>query len=131
MRDLINIVTEALDADLAEDWDHYTEFGHTRGSSIVYFMLPGGKIVEHPYTTKEDGHDVFDREGMEAKSLAVGRIDPKKMKISVRTPLAPGNCHFYIPQAKLDFIAGKLKRRYPEYEIWYFGRGATDIRQIA
>lgn len=116
--------------DITEDWDHYTEFGHKKGSSIVWFMLPGGKIIEQTYNSKRNNHDVTDAGGLESQSIAVGRIDPKEMKISVRTPLAPNNSFFYIPEAKLEYIAKVLERRYPDYEIWYFGNAATDIRRI-
>jgi soluble P-type ATPase len=109
-------------------WNVYTGIGHAKGS-IVYYILPGGKIVSHEYKTTKNNHDAS-VDGLESKAIAVGRIDQAAKKISVRTPLAPGNSWAFIPQAKLDFIAKKLEKSYPGYEIWYFGNGATDIRRI-
>jgi hypothetical protein len=126
MRNFINIITESIN----EGWGHYTAIGHDKGSSIVWYMLPGGKVILKPFNGKKDNHDGGDGEGLEGTAIAVGRIDPKQKKISVRTPLAPGNSFIQIAQAKLDYIAKKFTRKYPDYEIWYFGNAATDIRRI-
>jgi hypothetical protein len=115
--------------ELFETWDHYTAIGHTRGSSIVWYMMPGGKMIQHPFLGRRSNHD-GSAEGDESRAIAVGRIDPKKRKISVRTPLAPGNSFIFLSEPKLAFIRKQLERDYPDYEIWYFGHGASDIRRI-
>jgi hypothetical protein len=119
-----------LNKNINENWDHYTDIGHVKGSSIVYYMFPGGKMLTHLYNGKKDNHDVWSSSGNESKAIAVGRIDNITKKISVRTPLAPGNSFSNIPQAKLDFICKKLKSLYPDFEIWYFGNAATEIRRL-
>lgn len=110
--------------ELFENWDHYTEFGHEKGS-LLYYVMPGGKIV-----TDEVRGRAYHKEEPESKALAVGRIDPVAKKISVRPPLAPGNMWYMIPEAKLEYIRKRLERAYPDYEIWYFGNSAKEIRRI-
>jgi hypothetical protein len=124
-------VTKVLQTpkDVLESWDHYTQIGHKKGHALVWYLLPGGKLLTHPFTRKKDNHDM-DADGPESQSIAVGRIDTKQKKISVRTPLAPGNSFFMLSAAKLDYIRNRLERDYPDYEIWYFGNAATDIRRI-
>jgi hypothetical protein len=111
-----------------EGWDHYTEIGHKKGN-VVWYMMPDGKLITHEYKTKRDNHDMSP-DGHESRAIAVGRIDNTQNKISVRTALAPGNAYYMIPEVKLDFIRRHLERDYPDYEIWYFGNAATDIRRI-
>ena len=114
---------------ILEGWDHYTEIGHRKGTSVVWYMMPGGEILTHEFKRKADNHDMSPH-GHESRAIAVGRIDPVQRKISVRTPLAAGNSFVMIPDAKLAFIRKRLERLYPDYEIWYFGNGAQDIRRI-
>jgi hypothetical protein len=113
---------------IAEGWDHYTEIGHKAGSSTVWYMLPGGKIetAEFPRKGKKYNH----QEEIEVKAIAVGRIDPKQNKISIRPPLAPGNSFYSLTDRKLEFVVSRLERAYPDFEIWYFGEAATDIRRV-
>ena len=69
-------------------WDTYTSFGHTKKTCDVWYLRNNGELQIFPYLAVKDGHDLLDIEG---DSIAVGRIDNKKKKISIRTPLAPGN----------------------------------------
>jgi len=126
-----------------ESWDNYQEIGHYRGAKLWY-LLKGGKLIVDDVgymmvgATPEDFESVSDeRDGLmnhnpeiEENTLAVGRIDDLRKKISIRTPLAPGNSYFDLPERTIEFAAKKLRQQYPEYEIWYFGKGASEIRQI-
>ncbi len=127
----------------AESWDNYQEIGHFRGAKLWY-LLKGGKLIVddvgymmHGATPEDFETASQERDGLEnhnpdveEKTLAVGRIDDLRKKISIRTPLAPGNSYFDLPERTIEFAAKKLRQRYPDYEIWYFGKGASEIRQI-
>lgn len=126
-----------------ESWDNYQEIGHYRGAKIWY-LLRGGKLIVddvgymmHGATPEDFETARQERDGLEnhnpdveEKTLAVGRVDDLRKKISIRTPLAPGNSYFDLPERTIEFAAKKLRQRYPDYEIWYFGKGASEIRQI-
>jgi hypothetical protein len=128
---------------LKESWDNYQEIGHFRGAKLWY-LLKGGKLIVddvgymmHGATPEDFETASQERDGLEnhnpdveEKTLAVGRIDDLRKKISIRTPLAPGNSYFDLPERTIEFAAKKLRQRYPDYEIWYFGKGASEIRQI-
>jgi hypothetical protein len=120
--------SHAIDEEeLEEDWDDYLRIGHKKGST-VYYMMPGGKLITHEYNGKKDNHD---QNGPEMTAICVGRIDNTTKEISIRTPLAPGNSWYYIPEAKMEFIIRKLSRQFPGYSLWYFGNAASDIRKVA
>ena len=114
---------------LMTEQDTYLDVGHRVGASSVYYIMPGGKLDVHPYEGYSDMHGnlgVTDEREMQA--IAAGRIDHAKKRISMRETRGRERKGWRgYGRNELQFIAGILRRAYPDYEIVYYGRDGPAI----
>ena len=98
---------------------NYMRHGHNDQSEIWYLMK-GGKLVVEPRA------DSMHKPDVELDTLATGRVDHHKKTISIRVPKGQ-NPYEPLPERVIKFTVNKLKAKYPDYSVFFFGQGKPQL----